>query len=233
MIKLRIHILALFVVVVVCASSHAQEDLETQNQVWPELDAFVHLNPKLRLFFLATFSKESDSRAPFEGQVGAHIDYIVNKNLILRTGYRYGHSLGDTNDPFSEHRWITEQTLRLPMTWNLLLSDRNRQDFRWVDGEYSFRYRNRLTLEREFVVKNRSLTPYASGELYYNTRFDTWNRNRYAFGLQISIARRGPALHLLSPRKNVVIDIYYMRQNDSRSLPYHVNALGLVTFLYF
>jgi hypothetical protein len=55
----------------------------------------------------------------------------------------------------------------------LLLIDRNRLDLRWVDGNFSWRCRNRLTLERHFKMGgNRALTPYASGELFYDSRFD-------------------------------------------------------------
>ena len=95
------------------------------------------------------------------------------------------------------------------------------------------RYRNRLTLEREFTFRERSYTPYTSVEGYYDSRFDTWNRNRYAFGIQVSLKRQGPLMHLLSLKKNVVLDFYFMRQNDSRSQPHHVNAIGVVTNLYF
>jgi hypothetical protein len=72
----------------------------------------------------------------------------------------------------------------------MLLSDRNRLDLRWVNSVFSWRYRGRLTLEREFHVgEKRALTPYTSGELYYDSRFEIWNRNRYAFGLQTTFNR--------------------------------------------
>ena len=34
-------------------------------------------------------------------------------------------------------------------------------------------------------------------------------------------------------RKNVVLDLYYMRQNDSRSETQHVNAIGASLAFYF
>jgi hypothetical protein len=45
---------------------------------------------------------------------------------------------------------------------------------------FSARYRNRVTLEREFKVLNRAITPYRSAEVFYDNRFNTWNRNRLA-----------------------------------------------------
>jgi Protein of unknown function (DUF2490) len=227
-------IFLLLAVLISCgASAAAQQDSDTRDEFWPEVDAFIHLKPKVRLFFLATVSRAKETREAFEGQVGAHVDLFVNKNIYFRTGYRHGFSLGDTDDPFSEQRIILEQTFRIPIPAGFLLSDRNRGDLRWVNGKFSTRYRNRLMLEREFNIRERSYTPYVSGELYYDTRFDTWNRNRYAFGIQWSLRKRGPLSHLISPSKNIVFDFYYMRQNDSRSQPNHVNAFGFVTNLYF
>ncbi len=108
-----------------------------------------------------------------------------------------------------------ELTPRFPLPAKLLLSNRNRLDLRWVNGAFSWRYRNRFALEREFGIGEKcALTPYASGELYYDSRFHTWNRNRYGYGLQTTFNRR------------LMIDAYYMRQNDSRSSPPHVNAIG-------
>jgi hypothetical protein len=75
----------------------------------------------------------------YEAQIGAHIDYIPNKHVILRAGYRFGRAVGSNSDPFKEHRFLTEQTLRKLLQGDLLLSDRNREDFRFVNGDFSFR----------------------------------------------------------------------------------------------
>ena len=217
-------------------SASAQDAPATRNEFWPEINVYFHPGPKLRLYLMGTLSREREgahvlAEEPFEGYTGAHLDFIPNKNVILRTGYRYGSSLNGA-DPFKEHRIVVEQTLRRLLPGKFLLSDRNRQDFRFVDGDYSFRYRNRLTLEREFVFRERAITPYTSGELYFDSRFKIWNRNRYAFGLQLHLRRKGPLQGLL-PEHQVVLDLYYMRQNDSRSSIPHVNAIGMVWSLYF
>ncbi len=229
-----IPILLLFVVVIVPQSAKAQT---TSNEVWPEIDVYVNVKPKIRLFFLATTSRavedgELFNSKAFEGQIGANIDYIPNKHLVLRTGYRFGTSLGDTDSPYKENRLITEQTLRKLLPGNLLLSDRNREDFRFIDGDFSFRYRNRVTIEREFQLKKRTITPYVAGEIYYDTRYSAWNRNRLTAGVQTSL-RRGPILKLLLPKRQIILDLYYTRQNDSRSSTQHVNALGASLALYF
>ena len=231
-------ILASILILLACSNARSQ-DLDTSNQFWPEADVYVKLNPKFRLFFLGTVSRavedgELIGSDAFECQFGAHFDYIPNKHVVLRIGYRFGRSLGDTDDPYTENRLITEQTFRKMIKGDVLLSDRNRQDFRWVNADFSFRYRNRLTIEREFgTFKGRTITPYASGEVYYDTRHGTWNRNRYAAGFQFPMLRRHAPLKMLFPDRDIVLDVYYMRQNDSKSSPRHVNAIGLAVNLYF
>jgi hypothetical protein len=150
------------------------------------------------------------------------IDPSKMQYLSFRFGHRYNRTLHDNGDPFREHRPIVELTPRYLLPAKLLLTNRNRLDMRWVNGVYSWRYRPRLILEREFEVGEKGvLTPYTSGELYYDSRFDTWNRNRYAFGLQTTFNRY------------FIVDTYFMRQNDSRSSPNHVNAVGLALNLFF
>lgn len=233
----RIGAITLFVLLFGTQLSKAQEPT-TRNEFWPEIDLYIHVKPKVRLYLLGTVSKAAEdgelrNAQGFEAQIGAHIDYIPNDHLILRTGYRYGTSVGDPDDPFKEHRLLTEQTLRKMLPGALLLSDRNREDFRFVNGDFSFRYRNRVTIEREVhLFKGRTITPYASAEIFYDTRFSAWNRNRFAIGVQQSL-RRGPLLKMLLPKRQVVLDLYYIRQNDSRSEIQHVNGIGAALAFYF
>ena len=214
------------------------QDPTTHNEFWPEIDVYINVKPKVRLYLLGTVSKavedgEFRNAQGYEGQIGVHVDYIPNEHVILRTGYRYGTSVGDNQDSFKEHRLLTEQTFRQLIPGDFVLSDRNREDFRFVNGDFSFRYRNRVTLEREIhLFKGRNITPYVSGEIFYDTRYKTWNRNRFAVGVQQSL-RRGPLRKMLLPKRQVILDLYYMRQNDSRAEIQHVNAVGAALSFYF
>ena len=218
-------------------AARAQEP-GTHQEFWPEIDVYINVKPKVRLFLLGTVSKsiedgEFRNAQGYEAQIGVHVDYIPNQHVILRTGYRFGTSVGSNSDTFKEHRILTEQTLRHLLPGDLLLSDRNREDFRFVNGDFSFRYRNRVTLEREVpLFKGRTITPYVSGEIFYDTRYHTWNRNRFAVGVQQSL-RRGPLRKMLLPKRQLTLDLYYMRQNDSRSDIQHVNAVGAALTFYF
>lgn len=218
--------------------THTGKAQETRKEFWPEVNVYINVKPKVRLHLLGTLSKsvedgEIRNAQSYEAQIGAHVDYIPNKHLILRTGYRYGTAVGSNDDGFREHRLIAEQTLRKLLPADFLLSDRNREDFRFVNGEFSFRYRNRLTIERELpLFEGRNITPYVSGEIFYDTRFSVWNRNRIAVGVQHTLIR-GPLQKMLLHKRQVVLDIYFMKQNDSRSQIPHVRALGAALVFYF
>lgn len=211
----------------------AQERSDTRDELWPELDVYVPVNDKFRLVFTGKFSIATESRDSFEGQLGAHVDYFLSERITLRAGYRFGFSLG-ANDRFREHRIITEQSIRKKIKSSILLTDRNRQDWRWLGGDFSFRYRNRLTAEKEFRLSGRSITPYGSAEIFYDTRFSTFNRYRFASGVQIKLRKipsERPLLLLL--RKEREIDIYYLRQEDTRSQPKHINVIGVSFAIHF
>jgi hypothetical protein len=233
----RISILAVFLLLIGIQGATAQEPT-TRKEFWPEIDVYITVKPRVRLYLTGTVSKsvedgELRNAQGYEGQIGVHVDYIPNKHVILRIGYRYGTSVGSNSEPFKEHRLLTEQTLRQLLPGDLLLSDRNREDFRFVNGDFSFRYRNRVTLEREVhLFKGRTITPYVSGEIFYDTRYNTWNRNRFAVGVQQSLLR-GPLRKMLLPKRQITLDLYYMRQNDSRSDTQHVSAIGAALAFYF
>jgi Protein of unknown function (DUF2490) len=214
----------------------------TRDEFWPAVEVYINVKPKVRLYLLGTVSKaiedgELFNAQSYEAQIGAHVDYIPNEQLILRAGYRYGRAVGNNDDGFREHRVLADQILRKLLPGDLLFTDRNREEFRFITGDFSFRYRNRVTIEREFqfdlpLLRRRTITPYVSGEIFYDTRFGVWNRNRYAVGV-IQSLRRGPVLRKFLPKRQVNLDLYFMHQNDSRSSPPHVNALGAALIFYF
>lgn len=228
------HLLVLACALIACLAQQTPGQSEpAKKEFWPEINVYVGLKPKWRLMFLANVTGARETRARTEAQAGVHVDYLWNSTLHFRGGYRYVFSLD--NGSHKEHRILLEQTLRLPLPAKILLSDRNREELRIINGDGSFRYRNRVTLEREFHAKFIKITPYVAGELFYDTRFDVFNRNRMTVGIQFPIFKRLEAFrdHLHLPRNSASLDLYYTRQNDSRSSPNHVNAAGATLVLSF
>ena len=205
-------------------------------QFWPEVSAFVKLNDKMRFYFLATTVKES--RESTEGEFGPNFDFYLkplrkqkrlglirldeskNRFLMVRVGYHYIHPY--TGDAPGEHRGVLEATPRYPLVGGLLVSDRNRMDLRFIGGENSWRYRNRLTVEREFSIGRFRFNPYVRGEVYYDSRFDKWSRTGLIAGSAFPIT------------KHFELEGYFEHQNDTGGSPNRkVNAVGFVINLYF
>jgi hypothetical protein len=203
---------------------------DTVNEFWPEVDSFVTLSPTYRLVFMAARAIDRDSRQG-EGEFGASFDISLKpilrmklnrlnpeerKYLTFRAGYRY---LTGQNGP-AENRMILEATPRFPMPKSFLVADRNRIDLRWR-STFSWRYRNRLTVEKSVAIRSFSFTPYVRSEIFYDSTVSSWNRLTYSGGVVFPIKNRAE------------IEPSFERQNISGSSVNHVNGAGLTLSLYF
>jgi hypothetical protein len=110
------------------------------------------------------------------------IDEEKKHHLVLGAGYEYLHTVQGTGTKI-ENRLLSEATPRVLLK-RVLLADRNRTEFRWVNGVYDFRYRNKLVVSDRLQVRDFRFTPYGSGELYYDRNHHSWNQNQYGFGVQ-------------------------------------------------
>jgi len=215
-------------------SARAQSN--QSNQAWPEISTFVKLNDRMRFYFLATTVKES--RDSTEGEFGPNFDFYLKplrklsvlswlpqdeskkKLLLVRIGYRY--IVPFTGEDPVEHRGVVEATTRYPLVHRLLLSDRNRMDLRSKGGEFSWRFRNRLTVETEFSLGCVKLNPYARGEIYYDSNYGKVSRNSLIFGSAFPIT------------KHIEFESNFEHQNDSGgSSNRTVNVLAIIVNLYF
>ena len=206
---------------------------DTRTEFVPEVNAYVALNERVRLFLLADLT-QGLSETTTDGEVGVHLDVTLkpifrprlreadwerDRYLWIRVGYQLIGSLDDDQAP-REHRGILEATGRMPLAPDFWLANRVRFDLRDIDGEFSTRIRDRITLERELVVGGVTLVPYVSAEVFYDTRFGAWNRQSYQGGVEIEIS------------KSWRIEPYYARQEDQRSAPAHLDRFGLVLKYY-
>lgn len=205
------------------------------DEFWPETDLFVKLNDSSRLFLLWAGTRTQEGGYT-DGQAGAHIDFFLppflfkdrvskhpdvakNKFLTLRLGYLFGTTPTDSANPFTEHTPTVELNSRF-FVKKLTLTNRNRFDLRFIDGDFTPRYRNRIKLERTFPAGKVNVTPYGHAEAFYDWRYNAFHRFRYAVGGEVEITRW------------FVLESYYLRQVDSRSNPRAENVAGLAVQFY-
>jgi hypothetical protein len=208
----------------------------TEGEFWPEVDAYINLNSTTRLFLLSSLRDNQPGDA-WHGDFGAHLNFALKpvfrrvlrqrddvfdkRFLSFQAGFQYISSLG-SGTSYLEHRWVVDCTPRYPLPWNVIISDRSRGEMRFIRGErFSTRYRNKLQLERDFAIGHLVYTPYLNGEAFYDTRYGAWSQNRYSAGVQVPAGA------------HVVVETYFLRQNQSRSTPLHVNVIGLRFRFYF
>jgi len=113
-------------------------------------------------------------------------------------------------------------TFHWPLIAKILLSDRNRSDLDWSNNQFTWRYRNRVNLERRIKIGSYHPAPYASAELFYESRYQKWSTTALYAGT------------LLPVSKHVQFDAYYEHQNNTGKSPnQQLNQFGLILNLYF
>lgn len=126
------------------------------------------------------------------------------QRVTTRIGFAHLPDFKNDDRALEENRGILELTVRFPFGGTWLLSDRNKGDFRWVDGVYSTRYRNRLRVEHSLAFQNVKFTPYANGEVYYDFKTDEWSRSDLTLGSEFPL-----------PYKTV-LEFYFTHYNQRR-----------------
>jgi hypothetical protein len=205
-------------------------------QFWPEADVYINTGHDTRLMFLGSGTRTQEVGRS-DGQLGVYMDFFLapllkeretrhtqiapDKFLMFRVGYLYNKTVATSTKPSVVENWaVIDLTSRFYLSYKILLSDRNRGDLGFTNGEFEPRYRNRLRLERTWRIAKRSLTPYAHAEVFYDWRYDGFTRQRYAAG------------NVFEFNKRVALDGYYLRQEDSKAKVKGMNVFGLTLEVY-
>ena len=202
---------------------------QTQTQQIPRIETFVGLTDRYRLMFRA--SQSTDGSTVNSAQFGPNLDINIRplRRIILRTnnsenntfvtfrvGYQY---LKNLHRP-DENRIPLQVTSRFHLPWSMELAERNRVDLRLINHLFSWRYRNRITIQRSFSVRLFSFSPYARGEAFYDSRQSGWTKNTYSFGSIFPVRRR------------FELEGYYERENTTGGSPPHLNGIGGTLYVY-
>ena len=187
-------------------------------QLWPEINLSVALNERVSLLAFGTLHVGQDVSDLNEEQAGVGLKFALNKYFSLSPAYRYSRGQPPGRSHVREHRGFLDFNARMPLGDKFQLSDRNRGEIRRINGVTSGRYRNRLQIERPFRISEHKVIPYLADEVFYDTRFHIWNRNRIYAGVRVPL------------NKHFGVDGYFLEQHDVRDQPFrtrHVIALSL------
>lgn len=175
-------------------------------EFWPETDIWYKLTKQWRLSAYVPITKYNESknrdlnvylqadyawgktRLPFYKRLMDDNRSQTMKGWLARIGFMEGWSLGDHAESYSEDMLYAEIHKRLPIKGSVLLSQRFRPELRWLGEEsnFSYRFRFRIMVEKEFTAKRSSIVPYINVEPYYDSRYTTVNRVRVISGTTLS-----------------------------------------------
>jgi len=212
-----------------CAFVHAQSV-----EFLPEIDTYLKLNSNVRVSFQA--KDDRDGGDPVQATLGPSIEFYLKpllklkkitafdlndakqRPLVLEAGYRY--ITAPNADP--ENQFLTAVTFHFPMKGSFLIADRNRAELDWKGGQFTWRYRNKLTLEKTFAIHSYHLIPYIAAEPFYESQYSKWSTTSLYAGC------------LLPVGKHVQFNPYYEHDNNTgKKSNYQVNSIGLVLDLFF
>ena len=211
-------------------------------EFWPEADVWYKVTPSFRLssFSAVTRYLESDTR-DFNLTFQADYSFGYSKRFFFtkmadqnraqalkvwmaRGGYMGGWSLYDNAENYTEDMLFAELHRRILLKRLLLFSQRLRMDTRWVgqDPEFSYRFRYRVMLEKEFLTEKKiSIIPYINVEPFWDSRYDLFNRVRIIGGTTVSWKTR------FSLEGNITY------QYDSKMSTNNTLAFNAILHLYF
>jgi len=200
----------------------------------PEMDVYTGLTSNSRFWFQAKQTREDG--APTQAEIGPSFDFYLKPrsalerittfdldnskrtSVVVSVGYRYLPSPGN----YTENRILLMATPNLPLKGYLLVSDRNRLEINFKNGNTFWRYRNRVTLQRTITLGSYHPSLNASAEFYYNSQYDKWSDTAIYAGCIFPLGGKAE----LNP--------YYEHQNSTGVTPnQQVNGIGLILNLFF
>ena len=211
-------------------------------EFWPETDIWYSLSPAWRLSAFVPITKYNESgerdlnvylQADYKW---GHTKYSVFKRVMdenktgqikawmVRGGFMEGWSLGEEAGEYTEDMLFMEFHKRIPLKRSgMLISSRIRNDFRWVgeDPVFSYRFRFRFMIEREFTAGRTSIVPYWNVEPFWDSRYSNFNRVRLIVGTTVSLGRR------LAYEGNITY------QHDPHYDATNMYALNLILHVFF
>jgi len=189
------------------------------SELWPELDVYWQPAEHQRTFLELSASAEQEG-SKRQATAGLYQDYLFLPNGYVRGGYRFTFSTHDAS--YRESRLVGEWVERVLSHGMARLVNRARFEMRWVNGEPSYRIRERLHLQRvPPKPRGLALAPYGTFEVYYDSRFGAISR---------LAGRVGTEARLVGPAS---VDVYVARQDNLRESPSYVNALGMTIKLVY
>jgi len=229
-------LLATSLIFIFCSRATGQSQTsgaETETLIWPEVDGHLELPSQLRALVFTGLQEGADysyQQWYAAAALGYHFKPILREHLInidpdkehylvFGGGYEFLRTT-QSGGTKAENRIALEVTPGFRLPAEFLVRDRSFFEFRWINAVHSTRYRNLLSVERDFLYHGFRFAPFGSAEAFYDGAKQSWVQDWYTAGIQ------WPYKRLL------MVETYYRRENCLSCTPAHWNAGG-VTLHFF
>jgi hypothetical protein len=230
--------IAILVTVMLSLATHTTGQLARNSQeVWPAIDAYLRFNQKWRLYATSAATKK-DGSSYSDAAIGVFGDYFASpvgfatkimpnradslpgKFLWLRAGYQYSATPPSSEDPFKESMLVTEANPRFYLPYGMLLTIKNRFDWRFNEGNFNARYRPRLMIEKDMHTEYLFFTATGFLEYYANFGSGSVNRLKSQIGIELRVFKR------------MNYEVYWNHQFANEPEIQSVDAFGMTLKLY-
>jgi hypothetical protein len=203
-------------------------------QFVPETDIHLKLNSFLRAYLQA--KDDRDGGASDQLEIGPSLQFYLKPLVRLKhitmfdlddskprtSVFEIGYRSVTAPNALPINRMEPVVTLHFPLMAGFLISDRNRADLDWTSKTFTWRYLNKLTVERTVAVFSYHLIPYVAAEPYYEEKYHKWSTTDLYAGCLFPIG------------KHVQFNAYYEHENNTGKRPnQQTNDIGLALYLFF
>jgi hypothetical protein len=184
---------------------------DTQN--WNDVYLTIPVAGPFDVILQGTIRNGRNISRPVDERLGLGFSFRLGKYVTVVPNYLYIGMQPFEGRRIFENRLSLLTAVRFPVG-RFTITDRNLFERRIRRPLNSTRYRNRLQVEHPIGPKDYKLSLYVSDEVFYDWSFDAWVRNRAAIGVSKVV------------NKHMTVELYYMRQNDSHSIPGDLHVIG-------
>jgi len=185
-------------------------------QLWIEQKWRLKLHPQLTLMGRSDFRFRNDMSDFYKQTDNIGFSMKPLSWLKIEPVYQYEWSeQAKVDDTTIENRVYLNLIPTISWGW-LHLEDRNRIEFRHINGREDWRYRNKPKLSIEIGKGWYAVEPFVADEVFYGARAGEWNRNRVFLGVAKELSRF------------VEAELYYMIESNKQGRDWdELHVLGL------
>ncbi|HXH68782.1 MAG TPA: DUF2490 domain-containing protein [Pyrinomonadaceae bacterium] len=186
---------------------------EDDNQSWNDVQLSVPMSKEFDFYLAGTLRFGKNITRLNDRRIAVGFIYKPNKSLSFQPFYWNIEARNASGRFRTEHRLNLRVGYRFPFK-KFGLSHRSWFEYRLRNPRNSWRYRPSLTFEKDIAKIIPKSRLFATEEIFYDSLLKKFSRNRFSVGINRTLT------------KQLSLDIFYLRQNDSFSRPGDLNVIG-------